>query len=377
MDEHIIATINAATAADIPVMLWGPPGVGKSSLIRSIAESQGVPCEVVVGSIREPSDFAGLPVVRDSSNTLPDVPLVPPDWARRLACAEKGILFLDELTTAPPAVQAAMLRVVLDRAVGSMELPSGVRVIAAGNPSNEAADGWDLAAPLANRFLHLEIYPNPDVFCSGMTNGWSTPISSLDIALPDDSAKANARAQVASFISRRRDLLHSIPKTESAAGKAWPSPRTWEMVATILPYLDTVRTRFIAVTGLVGEGAGIEFLSWMENNDLPDPLGVLNNPSSVDWNGRPDRVFAITASLISYFSSRKQNDKEDRKELWEQTWDTLEFAAKNGPADIIALSAKQLIELRDPSWGFPSQAKIFLSVLRDAGLTRSSSVRSS
>src|SRR5262245_62386462 len=90
----------------------------------------GWPCEVVIASIREPSDFAGLPVVVADGG----VRFAPPRWARRLHGAGRGVLFLDEISTAPPAVQAALLRVVLERVVGDLELPAAVAVVAAANP---------------------------------------------------------------------------------------------------------------------------------------------------------------------------------------------------------------------------------------------------
>jgi len=94
-----------------------------------MADEMGWPCETVIAAIREPSDFSGLPVVRESQ-----VDMAPPRWAKRLAEAGRGILFLDEISTAPPAVQAALLRVVLERVVGDLELPDDVVVVAAANP---------------------------------------------------------------------------------------------------------------------------------------------------------------------------------------------------------------------------------------------------
>ncbi len=127
--DAAIAALGVAVAARVPVLLWGAPGTGKTSTIRAMAEVMGWPCETVIASIREPSDFAGLPVVIGDG-----VRFAPPGWARRLAEAGRGLLFLDELSTAPPAVQAALLRVVLERVVGDREPPADVRVGAAANP---------------------------------------------------------------------------------------------------------------------------------------------------------------------------------------------------------------------------------------------------
>ena len=115
-----VEALGVAVAARVPVLLWGAPGTGKTSAIRAMAEVMGLPCETVIASIREPSDFAGLPIVVGG-----EVRFAPPAWARRLAEAGRGLLFLDELSTAPPAVQAALLRVVLERAVGDLTLPRG------------------------------------------------------------------------------------------------------------------------------------------------------------------------------------------------------------------------------------------------------------
>ena len=159
-----------AAAAGAATILWGPPGAGKTSVVRSLAGSWDLPCEVVVASIHDPTDFSGLPVV-DGGH----VSLAPPAWARRLADAGRGLLFLDELTTAPPAVQAALLRVVLERTVGDLVLPDAVRIVAAANPPDQAADGWDLAAPLANRFCHLTWTVDAGSFARGLAGGWPTP----------------------------------------------------------------------------------------------------------------------------------------------------------------------------------------------------------
>ena len=145
-----LEALSLAIAAGVPAVLWGSPGTGKSSAVMALAESAGLRCEVVIASIREPSDFSGLPIIVDGG-----VRFAPPEWAKNLADQGSGILFLDEISTAPPAVQAALLRVVLERVVGDLALPSNIAIVAAANPPDQAADGWDLSAPLANRFCYF------------------------------------------------------------------------------------------------------------------------------------------------------------------------------------------------------------------------------
>ena len=108
---EVRAALAIAVQIGQPVLLWGDPGQGKTSVLLQVADALDRPCEVVIGSIREASDFAGLPMRVDDA-----VSFVPPAWARRCTEAPTTVVFLDELTTAPPAVQAAMLRVEGDRA---------------------------------------------------------------------------------------------------------------------------------------------------------------------------------------------------------------------------------------------------------------------
>ena len=144
----VLEALSLAVAARVPVLLWGPPGAGKSSAVEDMCRSIDLTFEVVIASIREPSDFSGLPVITENG-----VEFAPPRWAKTLAEAGNGVLFLDEISTAPPAVQAALLRVVLERVVGDLALPDELAIVAAANPPDQAADGWDLSAPLANRFV--------------------------------------------------------------------------------------------------------------------------------------------------------------------------------------------------------------------------------
>jgi MoxR-like ATPase len=172
MSESVRAALAIAVAARVPVLLWGGAGLGKSSAVREMAAGAGLLCETVIASIREPSDFAGLPVVAEDGKA---VSFAPPSWAQRLSSAGGGILFLDEISTAPPAVQAALLRVVLERTVGDLSLPDDVSVVAAANPPEQAADGWDISPPLANRFCHLDWDLQASEWADGILAGFAQP----------------------------------------------------------------------------------------------------------------------------------------------------------------------------------------------------------
>ena len=273
-----VEALGVAVAARVPVLLWGAPGTGKTSAIRAMAQTMGLPCETVIASIREPSDFAGLPIVVGDG-----VRFAPPAWARRLADAGHGLLFLDELSTAPPAVQAALLRVVLERVVGDLTLPDEVAVVAAANPPEQAADGWDLSAPLANRLCHLAWHTDPRSVADGLAGGWAPPVVPV---LPDgwQAEEILSRGLVAAFLHVRPALACAPPSDAASAGRGWPSPRTWEMAARLMAAAGASGTgdeaRSALIRGAVGDGAGVEFLAWLVEMDLPDPEQVLADPAS-------------------------------------------------------------------------------------------------
>lgn len=348
-----------AAAARIPVLLWGGPGTGKSSMVKALADDQGWPCEVVIASIREPSDFAGLPVVVGDG-----VKFAPPSWATNLVSFGHGVLFLDEISTAPPAVQAALLRVVLERTVGDLQLPDDVVVIAAANPPDQAADGWDLSAPLANRFCHLDWSVDAAAIAEGFTAGFPTPSAPT---LPADWAKARvrARADVATFLLLRPGLASAPPTERAAAGRAWPSPRSWEMAADLLAACRAggLRSEVTSalITGCVGGGAGIEFLTWLSALDLPDPEQVLASADSFELPERGDRAYAVLTSVAAAIAAN------NTPERWASGWVVLGRAGESAP-DVAALAARILVRCRPEGAPTPPQAAVFLPLLQDAGL---------
>lgn len=357
--DPVLTVLRAAGRAGVAVLLWGDPGIGKSSLFAALAAAEGVHMETVLASLREPADFAGLPVVTESG-----VALAAPAWAHRLIAAEDGYLLLDELTTAPPAVQAAVMRVALERIVGEAVLPRGVRVVAAANPPESAADGWDLPAPQANRFLHIDFSVATDDWIDGMTTGFRAPTSGRVLDY-NPVLRAAARAEVASFIRTRPELLHAMPTDATNAGRAWPSNRTWTMLADTIAFLDPGDTpaNLLAATGLVGEGAGTEFIAWRAMNDLPDPADVLADPASVPWAElEPSRAWATLTAVTAHATA------DGTKTGWLAAWAPLAAAAGEGLQDVAAANARALLRSRPTNTNPPASAKAFLAILSDAGL---------
>ena len=348
-----------AVAARVPVLLWGAPGTGKTSAVKAMSAALGLPCETVIASIREPSDFAGLPVVTDGKVTF-----APPRWARNLAMHERGVLFLDEISTAPPAVQAALLRVVLERVVGDLALPEAITVIAAANPPEYAADGWDLSPPLANRFCHLDWPVEAQAFAEGLSAGWPAPIVP---ELPDgwDSQLAVGRGLIAAFISVRPTLVVAVPGDGSSAGRGWPSPRSWEMAALLWTAATVAgaseEARATLIMGAVGQGPGIELLNWAGEMDLPDPEEVLRDPDAFVLPDRGDRAYAALSAIAAAVAA---NPTEQR---WLAAWKVLGRSAGKG-ADVAALAARVLAQCRPDGAAAPAEVRLFAPVLRHAGL---------
>ncbi|MFG1966330.1 AAA family ATPase [Nonomuraea sp. NPDC049028] len=359
-----------AVSANLPVLLWGEPGIGKSAGLQQLAAGLGVPLETVIASVHEPSDFAGLPIIGDDPATT-GVPMAPPDWAVRLAAAGRGIVFFDELSSAPPAVQAALLRVVLERRVGSLSLPEPVRVVAAANPPSSAADGWHLSPPLANRFVHLQWTHDPRTVARGMAGTWpAVPLPLIDPARVP-SAVARARGVISGFLTARPGLAHHLPGDAESRGRAWPSPRTWEMVLRLLAvgYAAGADQKAVAaaVIGAVGDGTGLELLAYLEQLDLPDPDRVLANPAAFALPERGDRQLAFLTAIVSAV----QSDLTRRR--WEAGWAVLAKAVDAGVPDVAARAAGDLAAMRDTDWPVPSGIDAFLDLLQLSGALPSAS----
>ncbi|MFF9673397.1 AAA family ATPase [Streptomyces eurythermus] len=362
-DEQLDA-LALAVAADLPVLLWGEPGIGKTAALTQLAASLDLPLTTVIASVHEPSDFSGLPVIGDDPGVR-GVPMAPPRWAVELVRAGRGLLFLDELSTATPAVQAALLRVVLERRVGELRLPPGVRIVAAANPRASAADGWELSPPLANRFVHLHWVHDRDVVVRGLGGVW--PRAELPRLVPErlPDAVAFARRAVCGFLRVRPTLIHRLPSTETRRGGAWPSPRSWEAALTLLAFGTAAaasrEVMALLVRGAVGDGPGLELLAHLDRMDLPDPETLLAEPSSATLPERGDLRQAALEAVVAAVGARPERQR------WEAAWAVLVRAMETGAPDLLVAPARALAALRRDDWEVPRAVERLAAVV---GLAR-------
>lgn len=362
--EITLGALGVALAANIPTILWGGPGEGKTSVVQATAEALDLQLEVVLTSVREPTDFAGLPIVDGGR-----VSLAPPDWAQRLSGAPRPAVFFDEVSCAAPATQAALLRVCCDRVVGDLALPANTVILAAANPASVAADGWELAPPMANRFCHLDWRLPADVVAQGFLEGW--PEARVP-ALPDDlsAPMLQARAAVSSYLRVRPTDVSVLPKDPVAAGRAFPTPRTWDYASQLLAVCEasgaSEGVRRAVVAGVVGEAAALQLLTFLGELDLPDPEEVLAAPDELVLPDRGDRAYAVLASVVAAVLA------DCTPERWSAGVRAVAQAATQSKPDVGAAAMSALVRKRPTKNGtvvpLPTEIKAFIPVLKRAGL---------
>ena len=357
-------TLNAMQillTAGVPVLLWGDPGTGKTQTVERFAKEAGWHMESVIASLHEPTDFGGLPV-----RTPQGVTFEPPAWARRVAQHDgPALVFFDEVNTATPATQNALMRVVLEGRVGELDLGDDVRFVAAANPPSQNAGAWDLSAPLANRFGHVTWPVTLDEWRTGFLTEWPRLVPlSIDTAAATASLH-NAKTVIAAFVSTRPALLISVPEPDSAASIGWPSARTWEALAkceAICEVVDADRTtRQLIAVALVGDGAAIEYTTYARDLDLPNPEDLLADPDSFGDMERTDQQFAALEAVAATVIS-------DPKTHWHSGFKVCIAAANAGVPDIAAAVAARLVRIKPAGASLPRGFEAFTEVLADAGL---------
>lgn len=258
-----------------PVMLWGPPGVGKSQIVAQVADNHQVTIVDIRLSQMEPSDLRGIPF-KQNEKVEWAVPAMLPDAEVH---GEAGILFIDEITSAPPSVSAAAYQLILDRRLGDYRVPDHWAIVAAGNRQGDRGVTYNMPSPLANRFSHYELETNLD--------DWATWAYQHDI---DE--------RVIGFLRFRPDLLFDFNPEQNPV--AFPSPRSWEFAHRALhKFIDQPHLLAGGLEACVGRAAGVELFAFIKSlENLPDIDAIASGESS-ECPEEIDLQYAIATALVT------------------------------------------------------------------------------
>ena len=270
--------IKVAMRKKRPIFLWGPPGIGKSELIADICEEMGGKLYDLRLALMDPSDLKGVLYYNTELHNA--TWSAPPDLPNKETAAKYPIvvLFLDEMNSAPPATQAAAYQLVLNRRVGTYELPDNVVVVAAGNRDTDRGVTYRMPAPLANRFIHLTLRPDFET--------WQT-WAILNQVHPD----------VVGYITANKvDLFNFDPKTSS---QSFATPRSWSFVSELLreESLNEIELTDL-VSGTVGEGVALKFNAHRKvSANMPNPTHILEGKVKELKNKDIGACYSLTVAL--------------------------------------------------------------------------------
>lgn len=274
--------VEASIKANQPITIEGSPGIGKTAMIMDIGKRVRLPVEVLILSQCEPTDVGGYPVVGPDGS----VKRLPLGSVKR-ACDEPVILFLDELTTAPPAVQAASLRLIHERVAGDVRLHPGTRIVAAQNPVEEAAGGFETALPLIGRLTRIKMIP--------LVEEIQAFFYTVGASNPDSHVRVLARDFAMTVASRPQLLQLKPPPGSATSGQPWAAPRAWERAVRLAGQIlddrnvpldamyvsDEVAAKlfYAALAGNLGPDAATGFVALRKLRDqLPSVKQILENP---------------------------------------------------------------------------------------------------
>ena len=273
--SEMAETLKLLIEARQPTMVWGPPGCAKSQVAQQVADELTYHYIDVRALLLDPVDLRGIPWRDGDDRTR----WAPPVFLPKPNDPGPYLINLEELPSAVPMVQSALLQLLLERQLGEYELPPGAALIACGNREADRAITHQMPTPLSNRLVHLEIKVDAPDWCAwGASNGIAP--------------------EVLFFIQMRPDLLHQFdPQSKE---KAFPTPRTWEFCSNIVNKrqgLDASVERAL-FRGTVGEGAAVEFSAFLKVwRELPHPQGIIDDPENADIPDNASAQIALCGSL--------------------------------------------------------------------------------
>jgi hypothetical protein len=271
LDQEFLATLQASHT---PVMLWGPPGVGKSQIVAQVGQRHAIPVIDLRLSQMEPSDLRGIPF-REGNLVEWAIPAMLPDTQRH---GPQGILFLDEITSAVPSVSAAAYQLILDRRLGDYRVPEGWAIFAAGNRQGDRGVTYTMPAPLANRFSHFEVELNLDDWVA-----WAY--------------QHHLDERIIGFLRFRPELLFKFDPAHNPV--AFPTPRSWEFAHRALQkFANSPKLLLNTLQACVGTAAGIELKAFIDHLDQMPDIDAILRGETVKTPKEVDLQYAVASALV-------------------------------------------------------------------------------
>ena len=303
-----------------PIFIWGAPGIGKSDIIHQIGEQLDALVIDVRLSLWEPTDIKGIPYYAANDNTMKWAPPQELPTAQMAKKYKTIILFLDEMNSAAPAVQAAAYQLILNRKVGQYVLPDNVLIVAAGNRDADKGVTYRMPAPLANRFVHLELKVDFDDWFS-----WAT--------------ENKIHTDVVGYLTfAKKDLYDFDPKSPS---RSFATPRSWSFVSELLSDDLDENTVTDLVSGAVGEGLAVKFMAHRKvASQLPNPSEILEGKITELKSKEISAMYSLTVSLC--YELKEANDKKDKK-FNEKVNKFLRFMMDNFDTELVVMGIKMAL----------------------------------
>lgn len=375
MDSRAKRLVHICLDAGLPVVVTGPPGVGKTGHFMSLNGTKIQGREVVVIpfmlSVRESAEIGGFPAPHLEDGVVDLLPVRAFQKANDLAESGKFVIvFLDEMRTITESQQAAAMKFVHEGIAGDMQVHPFVRRAAAANHIDDGANSIPMAAPMANRWMHIESAPPPGVNALEWCDDMRMNRYALQSPLSEEAQQRlpAERALIATFIQRKPSQLLLMPKAEEEIDGPWASPRTNDYVAHAWAAANTedlgVREELMAMA--IGLKAAGVFVQWRSSFDLPDPEDVLAGTykgNLVDME-RPDRTYTIMGAITSAVADNWSPER------YVQCWERHAQVANEGAGDVAAATVGTLMKIAKDKQDVPNIAKHamgFVDFLKRAG----------
>jgi hypothetical protein len=311
------ASIKHAILKQRPIFLWGPPGIGKSDIVHQIGEMVNAHVIDVRLSLWEPTDIKGIPYFDSNESKMVWAPPSELPDAEMASQYENIILFLDEMNSAAPAVQAAAYQLILNRKVGTYTLPDNVMIVAAGNREADKGVTYRMPAPLANRFVHLEMAVNFDDWFQ-----WA--------------ADNKIHKDVLGYLTfAKKDLYDFDPKSPS---RSFATPRSWSFVSELLEDELDENTTTDLVSGAIGEGLAVKFMAHRKvASSMPNPTDILAGKVKEMKAKEISAMYSLTVSLC--YELQEACNAGDKK-FDDKVNNFLRFAMDNFDTELVVMGIK-------------------------------------